>query len=229
MKIAKKKINWSAILNPEKITPASTRAGVIAATVRLPRKQALGVYVGGGFILTAAHCVTYDGNGAMALGDPFIEQVETSKGSYWTDVVAVEPVSDIAVLKATEDDSLVDDWEKHLDFCNETRPVALLHRPRSFTGLTPVHILTPTMKWVKGIAQVHTPGLSTSEVIARESIMGGASGGPIIDAAAQLVGITSIFSDPGPVGVSGPAPCPCCALPGWIYKKICAAVEKSGE
>ena len=50
------------------------------ATVKLISKGGQGILVPGGFIITAAHCVDFDCGGSMALGEYFIEEIETIKG-----------------------------------------------------------------------------------------------------------------------------------------------------
>lgn len=226
-KTRKVKINWAAFLKPEKVAPARDRAEVVAATVRLPRVNGLGVYVGGGFILTAAHCVNYRVEGAMALGDPFLEKVKTSMGELVAAVAAVEPVSDIAVLGPPDNQMLFNEAQEYDEFCEQTKPVALCSRRKSFTGKIPVHILSPSMKWIAGTTNIIRPCRPTAFVEAESEVESGASGGPIIDNAAALVGLTSIFSVPAKPGGAndGPAPRPRFALPFWAYQDISAAVS----
>ena len=204
---------------------------MVAATVRLPRVNGLGVYVGGGFILTAAHCVNYRVEGAMALGCPFLERVKTSKGELVATVVAVEPVADIAVLGPPDDQMLFNEAQEYEQFCEQTRPVALCSRRKSFTGKIPIHILSPSLKWIDGTANVIRPCRPTAFVVAESEVKNGASGGPIIDDAAALIGLTSIFSVPArPGGANdGPAPRPRFALPIWVYQDICGAVSSRSQ
>ena len=53
---------------------------VAQATVKLPKKGGQGVMVPGGYVITAAHCIGWAGDGEMVLGDFFIEDVETTEG-----------------------------------------------------------------------------------------------------------------------------------------------------
>lgn len=53
---------------------------IIKATVRLLGKGGQGVLVPGKLILTAAHCVTWDADGGMVLGDHYIEDITTANG-----------------------------------------------------------------------------------------------------------------------------------------------------
>jgi hypothetical protein len=63
-------------------------------------------------------------------------------------------------------------------------------------------------------------------VTAAEQIEGGTSGGPIINAAGELVGIVSVFSyDENATkvqgqGCTGSASCPHLALPVWVMRLI---------
>jgi hypothetical protein len=56
-------------------------AHVINATVRLDNLGGQGVLVPGGFILSAAHCIQWDGEVGMAMGDRFIESITTKSGA----------------------------------------------------------------------------------------------------------------------------------------------------
>ena len=54
---------------------------VINATVRLDNLGGQGVLVPGGFILTAAHCIQWNGEVEMAMVDRFIESITTKSGA----------------------------------------------------------------------------------------------------------------------------------------------------
>jgi hypothetical protein len=99
---------------------------IAGATVRLSNSGGRGVLVPGGFILTAAHCVTWDHEGGMVLGDWYVERVETATGvTMLAQVYAVEPVADIAVLGGPDGQELFDDAEAFETFTEATRPVPL--------------------------------------------------------------------------------------------------------
>src|SRR5262245_34683166 len=79
------------------------RGRVEKATVRVKESGGQGVLVPGGFSLTAAHCIKWNGDGAMVLGDYFVEPIETKSGeTLRVSPIAVEPISDIAVLGALD-------------------------------------------------------------------------------------------------------------------------------
>jgi hypothetical protein len=50
------------------------------ATVKILKKEGQGALVGGGLILTAAHCIDFECPGGMALGDYYIENIRTIHG-----------------------------------------------------------------------------------------------------------------------------------------------------
>ena len=77
---------------------AFVKAKVAKATVRLTRSGGQGVLVCGNVILTAAHCIGFNLEGGMVLGDFYIEDIETAQGMLKVGPLAVEPISDIAVL-----------------------------------------------------------------------------------------------------------------------------------
>jgi trypsin len=92
----------------------SMRALVSAATVRVTGRGGQGVLIPGGFILTAAHCIDWDTNGKMVLGEHFEERIVTSDGrELFVAPVAVEPVADIAVLGAMDIEELYDKTEAY--------------------------------------------------------------------------------------------------------------------
>jgi hypothetical protein len=79
------------------------------ATVRFLRRDeqgadapvGQGVLVPGGFIITATHCINWDGEGTMVLGDHYVERIKASNGAtYKVSPDAVEPMLDIAALGA---------------------------------------------------------------------------------------------------------------------------------
>ena len=76
----------------------STYTDVAKATVTLLGKGGQGVLVSGNLIITAAHCIAFRCEGEMVLGDYFIEEIKTCERELKVALLAVEPVSDLAVL-----------------------------------------------------------------------------------------------------------------------------------
>ena len=94
------------------------------ATVTILKEGGRGVLVGNGFILTAAHCISFNIEGGMASGDFYIEDIEGADGQkFKVRPLAVEPVADIAVLGALDDQSFDRDMTGPFDkFCEKTKP-----------------------------------------------------------------------------------------------------------
>lgn len=201
------------------------RQRVVAATVRLPGKGGQGVLVPGGLILTAAHCVKWYATGGMALGDPCVEEVVTKAGkTLLACVCAVEPVADIAVLEAPDDQVFFDDAETFDAFVEETAPVLVSGDDFRLEQGVPVHVLTHRGSWVKGTATrygMHVDPPNARVFVKTEGdIEGGTSGGPIIDDAGRLVGVVSFASGSEGRTRKGAFPRPHLALPTWILRRI---------
>ena len=92
---------------PEQLQSSIARACV--TVVKHDGGRGRGVLVPGNIILTAAHCVAYTTEGALGLGDVCIVEVETRQGPLHTQLLAVEPVGDIAVLGALDGQDSVDE------------------------------------------------------------------------------------------------------------------------
>jgi hypothetical protein len=200
------------------------------ATVTITRKRGKGVLVNGGLILTAAHCITYHCEGQMVLGDYYIETIKTAGGKLLkAQPLAVEPVSDIAVLGALDGQDFGDEVLQFETFCEKTKPVPMcLSRYRLFQSFS-VRILNRDWKWVRGNAMICAEGAPVLFVEAKEQVKGGASGGPIINESGELVGIVSNFSfryrarngdKPAKFESTGSVPCPHLTLPVWVRDKI---------
>lgn len=54
---------------------------VSAATVKLIKKGGLAVRIADELLVTAAHCISYDLEGGIVLGDHLIEEIETASGN----------------------------------------------------------------------------------------------------------------------------------------------------
>ncbi len=213
---------------------------VVGATVSFPKIGGQGVLVNGELILTAAHCIDFTCAGDMVLGDYFVEEVKTNKGIVKVAPLAVEPVSDIAVCGALDDQEFHREVEDFEDFCEQTRPVPVfrgeMQFPKYRSGELPklselsalrkafnVYIYTHRQTWVTGKARQMWPGAKSLWVEADEQIESGTSGGPVINDSGELVGIVS-HSGGIPSGETegrqGQVPRPHLALPVWICRRI---------
>jgi hypothetical protein len=105
---------------------AALAARISRAVVRLPKLGGLGVLVPGGFVVTAAHCIGWTSAGPMALGDYYREPIVTADGQELVVApLAVEPVSDLAVLGAMDEQEFRHEVDAFKAFCETTPPVPL--------------------------------------------------------------------------------------------------------
>ena len=205
---------------------AKLKKRVAAATVRVTAKSGQGVLVPGGFVLTASHCVKWNGEGGMVLGDVLRERIQTAGGKRMTlRLVAAEPVADIAVLGELHSNVLSADDEAFIDWQYATQPVPVVDLILGVGDSSPVHILTHKGTWVDGVARCYESGLPTISMEMDGLIKGGTSGGPVVNDAGELVGIVSNSTER--------AEHPQCfnpilhlALPCWVSRAIMQAQSK---
>jgi len=180
-----------------------------------------GVLVGGNIIVTAAHCIDFECNGYMVLGKYYIEEIRTVLGELKVTPLAVEPVSDIAVLGSLDGQEFYDESVAFDDFCEKTKPVPLYLGELELFREYPVYIYNHKGKWVTGRIKKwerYSPILS---IQTNEKIEEGASGGPIINESGKLIGIASNFSQTQCDNkYTGRAPYLQLALPVWVISKI---------
>jgi hypothetical protein len=198
------------------VNQASTaKDRVEKATVRLHKRRgrwgACGVFVPGGHILTAAHCITWKGTGMMALGEPFLEPVETSDGRILvTQVCAVEPVADIAVLGPPDDQMFSEQFLDFEESIEQLPCVPISLRTYPFGKSFEVEVFTHKRQWLKAKATAYRCK-SNLCLEASDQIEGGTSGSPVIDKKGRLVGLVSSCMEGKPY--SGNMPAPFQALP----------------
>ncbi len=191
------------------------------ATVTLINKGGRGVLVPNNMILTAAHCILYNTEGQMALGEYFLEDVLTITGKIKVTPIAVEPVSDIAVLGQIDGQESPEDMSTYNDFSKGIIPIPLCFDDYIIREPFPVHVYTHKGKWIKGEAMLCTKNGEQLWVDFSEQIEPGSSGSPIVNDAGKLVGIVSHSSfNEGQSNSDGLAPRPHLVLPVWICNRI---------
>jgi hypothetical protein len=203
----------------------AVKARTEKATVRVLRQgvpAAQGVLVPGGYILTAAHCISWEVTSSMTLGDHYIETIRASDGvTYKTGPVAIESLMDIAALAAL-DVELYDACVAFETFCEATEPVPVSSKGFPVDIPVPVHVLTHDKGWMAGRAcRYGHPLLPLHGNVAVEfdaPIAGGTSGGPVIDNDGLLVGVISQPSETHPSTALMPRPH--LALPVWVWNRI---------
>ena len=226
--------------DPTMVTDIQSR--VANATVIVQTKErgtGQGVLVHGSYVLTAAHCVDWDHEGPMVLGDHFIQKIRTASGK---DLIvspyAVEPVSDIAVLGTPDGQVFYKESVAFEEFCENTLPVSVSTDTYDFGVWFPVSVLSHLGNWISAHA-VQYPGdghVRTLHIKTDEPTICGTSGGPIISEKGELVGV---FSNSGgspteidieqQCGHTGPCPRPHLTLPVWVWQAILKATIATGE
>lgn len=189
--------------------------------VQVPLKGGVGVLVGD-VILTAAHCVDYGEVGAMAMGNTQIADVETCQGCLKAGVLAVEPVSDIAVLGALDEQEWPQEAEDFQRFCTTTQPVVLARSLIQRGELLNVSIRNHDGTWVNGSITVYREDLPILYFQTEEVVQKRASGGPVLDKRGELVGLVSITQKTTSPGLTPCVACPrpLLALPVWLCRKF---------
>ena len=198
--------------------------GIGEATVKMETRIGQGVAVPGGFIVTAAHCIEWSSEGAMpTFGDTFLEWVVTKSGKrFRATPIAMDPVSDIAVLGAPDNQVFGEDAEAFDEWMEATAPVPLAPKPPPPRHSLKARVLTHYDEWIDAKITNHSFSGVNSACMAIQTakpIKGGTSGGPVVDMRGRLLGVVSIISE-GQDPPVGQLPIACLALPKWILLRM---------
>lgn len=196
----------SAIMHPDlrRVQRAIVNVGTLGGR---------GILVRGGLFVTAAHCIQYATDGSMTLGYHYTEMVSTSfESSFRAFVFAVEPVADVAIL-GPDQEVLAEDGRRFVEFKRKAAGcVGLFRRHVTDNDPIPVHIWGLDRHWIGGTARHFGPPNAEGATVgieAKEPIVGGMSGGPIVTSEGMLVGVVSH----GCESLQRP--------PGWIRRFRC--------
>jgi hypothetical protein len=166
------------------------------ATVKFLKLGGQGVVVRGGLILTAAHVIHWDGTGEMGLDAHYLEQVEIGGQKFRAEVLAVEPVTDIAVL-GSPDDQYDPEGCKRFDTGMATvEPVKICTEEFPLDSDVRAHVLAHTGEWLDVTVNQHCPNASWLWFTAKQQIEGGTSGSPVVSDDGLLLGLVSFSSEP---------------------------------
>jgi S1-C subfamily serine protease len=197
---------------------------VARAVVRLPRLIGQGVLVPGGFIVTAARCIGGTAEDSMMLGGCLPEPIITPDGRKIVAApLAVEPIADLAVLGAMDDQVFSKEATAFAAFCDATPPVRLaIDTLKAFVPL-PANVLTHD----RGViipATVRTVHAGSASLLLNSDycISRGTSGSPVVTEDGRLWGIISTI---------GPEEEPCqrfiprvhLAGPAWLVRQMVSA------
>jgi hypothetical protein len=181
-----------------------------------------GVLIPGGMVLTAAHCIDWNLEGGLALGDWIFEEVQTTDGkTFRMQPVFVEPISDVAVLGQPDggEPSLQQDYKLWAEFVDSVKPVELTVRCGDS-----VRILSHEGHWINAAAICCGDEDRVVHFTSEEGIKGGTSGGPVLcDDNNLLVGVVSnsggVGEDALDGGTEGHLAFAWQSLPGWILRR----------
>lgn len=203
-----------------------TKRAISLATVRLTERQGQGVLVPGGFVITAAHCLRWDGEGGSALGDVHATDIRTHSGKRLRlDVGAAEPRADIAVLVELDEQEFGDEFDMFEQWKATTVPVPVRDEELEPDHPLRGHVLTHTGKWttVTITRLSYGPTNGVIYVRAERPIRCGTSGGPVVDDEGRLLGVVSHFTEVTRGECDGFMPLVSLALPGWVMSRIARA------
>jgi S1-C subfamily serine protease len=161
----------------------------------------------------------------MALGDYYSEQIVTTDGRQLTvQPLAVEPVSDVAVLGAVDAQAsgefaaAADAFE---GFCSTTEPVRLAIDELDLFVPIAAYVFTHDRGAIPARVSQTGPGAATLWVQADEPIEGGTSGGPVVTNTGRLLGIISHRgSSPGVMRWDGAIPRVHFTAPTWLVRQM---------
>ena len=134
--------------------------------------------------------------------------------------LAVEPVNDIAVLGAPDDQEFGNEADAFLAICDGIEPVPIYRSDLAFGDEFPVQVWTHKGTWVTG-TETSFGDQPRWMIVPDQAIEPGTSGGPIINDDGELVGVVSNTNNVQGGEMSlGTFPYAALALPVWVCRQI---------
>lgn len=101
------------------------------------------------FIITAAHCVEFSVDTGMMMNDINPERIITASGTeIKVNILAVEPVSDIAVLGNIDAQEFPEEAEKFNTFCKNTKKIKIFRKDFELFVDYPAYVYTHLGEWI---------------------------------------------------------------------------------
>ena len=167
---------------------------ILRTIVKLTKRNGLGALLAGEMVITAAHCIGWSLEGGMALGDTYLEEIETASGArFFTSPIFIDPIADIAVLGPVDDQepSLGSHFKKFCDFSYSVSGLELSTvKPELFTKI-PLRVRTHTGEWNPGYGQFCQPSRRSLFCETTQQIIGGTSGSPFLDSTGAVLAVVS--------------------------------------
>lgn len=210
------------------------KSRIVAATVTVEtaeRGNGRAFLVAGGYLLTAAHCVDFDLEGGLALGDYLLQFVETVSGQrFRVSPVMIDPVSDLAVLGFPDNQEFGEDCQGFQDFIDETSPIEIAFESPSTDD--ELCIFTHLRTWIYGKAWISdfTSNPSSLWVEMAEPVIGGTSGSAVLNQSGKAIAVVSVFTDSEDdlsSGSNGPQPLIHQCLAKFLYDAIYSSQQSS--
>ena len=172
-------------------------------------------------VITAAHCLPYfpPCSSISSTGERTYEKLLGPLGkspSIWAECLFVDPVGDIAVLSAVDNQEWSEQADAYEVLMDAMTPLPIAHAPDDGAAW----LLSLQGKWFTCRVKYPDRALWLSDAI--EGIMGGMSGSPILAENGQAIGVC--VAGGGHLGEKltegGPNPTLADGLPGWCLREI---------
>jgi len=195
------------------------RTKIENATVSIIETVSKGVLIKNNFILTAGHCVNLGLDGYMDAesAEDYSLGIHTWVGGFRLTPMAIEPISDIAILGGLDDQEHDDEVELFEDFCRRTSPIKVSRDILEVNKKIRIFVFTHELKWISGYAFISSSYSNILILDMDEPLKKGTSGSGVFNENGEIVGIFKKASTDTNTGL---ATRPRLTLPVWIARQI---------